>query len=179
MAPLCNDQRVSGRLYASIPSLCAVDPKVLLLLVWQGLCVSFLFCFCNGEVLQVIRKELVRYATSRKIGLRNRRLGGGNSSSAVTRQTMTTQLWIRGSHKSLSHFFVSILYNYIGIIPFFKNKVQKFKQKKKKDIDCYHMIYCHALNWIPFGHLDFSCIRCCRVYFGWRESQYCEDMYTF
>lgn len=53
---------------------------------FQGLCVAFLFCFCNGEVLQVMRKEIVRYAASRKVGLHNRRL------SSRSQQPMTTEL---------------------------------------------------------------------------------------
>lgn len=54
--------------------------------LFQGLCVAFLFCFCNGEVLQVLRKGLVRYAASRKVGLHNRRL------SSRSQQPMTTEL---------------------------------------------------------------------------------------
>ncbi|EFX69566.1 putative DH31 receptor [Daphnia pulex] len=53
---------------------------------FQGLCVAFLFCFCNGEVLKVLRKEIVRYAATRKVGLQNRRL------ILRSQQPMTTEL---------------------------------------------------------------------------------------
>lgn len=53
---------------------------------FQGLCVSVLFCFCNGEVLEVMRKTLLRYASSRKAGLHNRRL------SIRSQHPITTEL---------------------------------------------------------------------------------------
>lgn len=53
---------------------------------FQGLCVSVLFCFCNGEVLEVLRKTFFRYASSRKVGLHNRRL------SIRSQHPITTEL---------------------------------------------------------------------------------------
>jgi hypothetical protein len=66
----------------------------------QGLCVAFLFCFCNGEVLQVLRKELVRYAASsgnKLAGLASTAGGisqgtGGRNTMDTTRCVHTTEL---------------------------------------------------------------------------------------
>lgn len=61
----------------------------------QGLCVAFLFCFCNGEVLQVLRKEVLRHAMSRRVGLRNRRL------SSRSQPPLTTELWVAAESNNL------------------------------------------------------------------------------
>ena len=66
----------------------------------QGLCVAFLFCFCNGEVLQVLRKELVRYAATsgnKLAGLASTAGGiaqgtGGRNTMDTTRCVHTTEL---------------------------------------------------------------------------------------